>query len=377
MSFTLLGATSFVSGNVSSANNALFYNTNTPTTDGNSGNDWTARYQLETSGWTGVSGNEFSYGFLVRKGSNSGNPQITNMRLYRNGTLENENTSLISVTSTVIQFVAGTLPRGRLNFSTDAASWRPTDTFEIEVVTVGAGGSPTAKNSVELFGLVMILEAFEGNSGSKVGRDFNSDSSPYSWDSVGGMVPSQTDASTGFGGNWAFDPNTNVANAAGFGLVETWCEANFNNGTSIAYSLRAPDMRIGVTPASASLIFLATLPSNNTFSLFHAAGGSLSSNNTFEIYIDDVRVLNVSPPSTTAYGRGDWRPYDSPVLTGSVQHKIELRFNAASSGSFSNGHIDQVQFPVGTTFAVGLVTPINLGATNILANSVRFTWEQG
>ena len=138
-----LNFNSSISGSVSTPANALGAIDGTFTTDTGTTN-WTARWRLDA-----VAGLFSAYGtqtltLRVRKSSGTGNPTITGVNLYQGGALiKSILGSSFSVTSTTGEDVVCTF---------DGADINGLETVDIEVVTSGAGGGPSARSSVQIDG---------------------------------------------------------------------------------------------------------------------------------------------------------------------------------------------------------------------------------
>ena len=133
--------TSSVSGGATNPNNANGAPDGTTTTDGNANNSWTHRWSFGNAP-TALYGSPQPFTMRWRKGSNSGNPDVTAINIYVNGSLrQNIVGSTISVTQTSLTDVT------REYTGTAITSG---DTVDIEIVVSAAGGSPSTRNSVEL-----------------------------------------------------------------------------------------------------------------------------------------------------------------------------------------------------------------------------------
>lgn len=134
---------SSVSGTVSTPANALGAADGTFTTDANSNTSWTHRWRLGTISGATPSGTQ-SVTLRMQKGSNSNDPTVSSVELFQGGaslgtlTLFSGSTTISSTTGQdlVYQF-AGSL----LADSVDV---------DIEIVTAGAGGSPSARNAASI-----------------------------------------------------------------------------------------------------------------------------------------------------------------------------------------------------------------------------------
>lgn len=142
MATTTLYLAASVSGNVSTPGNALGAPDSVFTTDGNLANAWTHRWRFDSINGTATGTHSFL--IRVRKGSNSGNPVVTAVRLYADGTL-------VSTLSSGSTSVTSTTPLGLLyNVSGSVLGVLTGKTVDIEVATTSAGGGPSARNAVEL-----------------------------------------------------------------------------------------------------------------------------------------------------------------------------------------------------------------------------------
>ena len=134
---------SSVSGTVSTPANALGVADGTFTTDANSNTSWTHRWRLDIQSGATPSGTQ-SVTLRMRKGSNSGDPTVSSVELFQSGvslgtlTLFSGSTTISSTTGQdlVYQF-AGSLLADTVD-------------VDIEIVTVGAGGSPSARNAASI-----------------------------------------------------------------------------------------------------------------------------------------------------------------------------------------------------------------------------------
>ena len=134
---------SSVSGTVSTPANALGVADGTFTTDANTNTSWTHRWRLDIQSGATPSGTQ-SVTLRMRKGSNSGDPTVSSVELFQSGvslgtlTLFSGSTTISSTTGQdlVYQF-AGSLLADTVD-------------VDIEIVTVGAGGSPSARNAASV-----------------------------------------------------------------------------------------------------------------------------------------------------------------------------------------------------------------------------------
>ena len=141
----ILYAVSHVTGSVSTPNNALGAFDGTFTTDGNNNTNWTSRWRLDTL--SGSPTGTQTITLRLRKGSNSGNPSVSSVQLWQNDTslatltLASGSTTISSTTSQDLVYTfASSLLSGLSN-------------VDIQVATSSAGGSPTARNAVEIDGI--------------------------------------------------------------------------------------------------------------------------------------------------------------------------------------------------------------------------------
>ena len=134
---------SSVSGTVSTPANALGVADGTFTTDANSNTSWTHKWRLGVQAGATPSGTQ-SVTLRMRKGSNSGDPTVSSVELFQSGvslgtlTLFSGSTTISSTTGQdlVYQF-AGSLLADTVD-------------VDIEIVTGGAGGSPSARNAASI-----------------------------------------------------------------------------------------------------------------------------------------------------------------------------------------------------------------------------------
>lgn len=141
MTTATLHFASSVSGNVSSPVSAVGPPNGSFTTDGNNNASWTHRWRftsLPTERTIGVQ----TINLRVRKGVNSGNPDITAVRLYRNSVL-------VSTLSSETQSITSSTPVD-LSYTFDGLLLKDLAAIDLEIATSGAGGGPSARNAVEV-----------------------------------------------------------------------------------------------------------------------------------------------------------------------------------------------------------------------------------
>jgi hypothetical protein len=139
MPFASLYFVSHVTGNVSTPDNALGAPDGICTTDENAATSWTSRWRLDSR--IGVADGVQSITLRMRKGSNSGNPTVSSVRLFQGGSvlatlsLASGSTTITSTTGEDLVYnFAGSLLTGLVD-------------VDIEVATASAGGGPTARNA--------------------------------------------------------------------------------------------------------------------------------------------------------------------------------------------------------------------------------------
>lgn len=128
---------SSVSGAATDPQNAVG---NTPATwagVANSNTSWTHRWSFTTPDNPDLTGNQAMV-VRVRKGSNSGNPTVSSINVYQGGT------QVYSHGSTTVTSATGQ----DINLSWTPSG--PSTQVDIEVVTSAVGGSPSARNSVQV-----------------------------------------------------------------------------------------------------------------------------------------------------------------------------------------------------------------------------------
>ena len=135
--------TSHVTGSVSDPNNALGAPDGVFTTDGNDNISWTSEWQFGTVTGDAVPRTTQTVTLRVRKGSNSGNPEVTSIRVRQGSAYATFNLlgSSVTVSSTTGADIVVTFDGSVLTAVTGTS---------LEVVTSAAGGAPTARNSVEV-----------------------------------------------------------------------------------------------------------------------------------------------------------------------------------------------------------------------------------
>ena len=144
---------SFVSGDVSTPNNALGAPNGVFTTDGNENVSWTAEWAFETVTGLAQSVGTQTLTLRVRKGSNSGNPSVTSVRIRQGGDYVTAN--LLSSSQTISSTSGVDLPVEFSGSVLDGVSGA-----SVEIVTVSATGGPAARNAVEIDAATWELEYF-------------------------------------------------------------------------------------------------------------------------------------------------------------------------------------------------------------------------
>jgi len=130
-------ASSLITGTCTNPTNAYGATNSTWAGDVNVNVSCTDRYAMEDT--SGPLESTQTINVIARKGSQSGNPTLA-INLYENGSLVQAIVGATSITSTTGQTVSGTF---------NASAISDASLVEIEIVVVGAGGSPSARNSAQ------------------------------------------------------------------------------------------------------------------------------------------------------------------------------------------------------------------------------------
>ena len=161
MAVETLYASSHLAGSVTTPNNALGAPNGTWTGDSNAVTSWTSRFAMDNaSGGDGADGTA-TVTITARKGSNSGDPSISGVNIYENGTL------LVAATLSSGDTITSTAGMSSV-WTFDATLITSVTDLEVEVVTAAVGGSPSTRNAVAIDGIaaamniVAVSENFSG-----------------------------------------------------------------------------------------------------------------------------------------------------------------------------------------------------------------------
>lgn len=140
MATAFLFAVSSTSGNVTLPDRALGTPDLTYTGDGNTGNNWTARWRMGTRPEAIIVTGLQSVRLYVASGSNSGGGTIDAVNIYQGG-------ALITTASPTAIYVNA--PQ-EVVVTFDGSLLNTEELVDIELVTTGDGGSPNARDAVAL-----------------------------------------------------------------------------------------------------------------------------------------------------------------------------------------------------------------------------------
>lgn len=139
---TRVYATSHITGNVSDPDNALGLPDGVFTTDGNQQNNWTSRWAMDGIDPGAQPVAEQLIIVRARKGSNSGDPEITVIDLWENG--------VFVAAGVVVNGLVTETDEQQVTATFDGYLITNPDDVEIEITATRVTGSPSTRNSVEI-----------------------------------------------------------------------------------------------------------------------------------------------------------------------------------------------------------------------------------